>query len=350
MKKNRLRSLVLCILLGTAGYFLFHTPGDVDLSKYPGFFNENCHFFPLKILDFTPANIPEMQMQVENATLHAKVDLGWDGGVVLPRGMIRSLKEKSFKKRKSFFGVRGRSYESDVYELPNINIGKLKLLSVWAEEQNEEFLEDGSIKKSEQEPPEKHFGRIGWQVFKPFNLFLDCDHSIMALCDSLDTIKSQGYSIETFVEAPLLLDRGTIDFVVMTEAGPLRCVLDTGSTWNLLNKDFESSKQDHRIIDLDHLNGKPSEFNPTNEDLIVLNPENQWETKTFQISGIDFGPVDFVKMKSPIGLDAIIGMEFIDEHLIFIDFRNNKIYFSKLPEKRSLFLRAYTAVTSRMGF
>ena len=48
-----------------------------------------------------------------------------------------------------------------------------------------------------------------------------------------------------------------------------------------------------------------------------------------------------MKMKSPLDLDAIIGMEFIEQHLIFIDFRKEKIYFSKLPEERSPLVRAY---------
>ena len=125
-----------------------------------------------------------------------------------------------------------------------------------------------------------------------------------------------------------------------TEAGPLRCVLDTGSTWNLLNKDLQDQSLDHRQIDLDHIHEKRPILNTENENLLTLNPEDCWDAKTFQINGKEFGPVDFMKMKSPLGLDAIIGMEFIEQHLIFIDFRNEKIYFSKLPEERSPLIRA----------
>ena len=125
-------------------------------------------------------------------------------------------------------------------------------------------------------------------------------------------------------------------------------MLDTGATWNLLNKDIQNQNQSHRIIDLDHLNEEAPVFNLENENLLSFNPEDRWDAKTFQINGNEFGPVNFIKMKSPLGLDAIIGMEFIDNHLIFIDFRNEKIYFSKLPEERSLLVRAYDFLENKI--
>ena len=347
MRKNKYWLILLLVPLSFAGYFLFHAPEYKNLSELPGFFNESRHFVPLKINRFSSANIPQVEIQIGDKAILAKVDLGWEGGVVLPRGMMSTLKDKSFIKKKVFFGVRGRSYESDIYELSDIKIGQLRIFSIWAEEESDEFIKDGVLKKEDQEISEEHLGKVGWYVFKPFNLLLDCDHSTMVMCDSLDTVKQQGYSVDAFMEAPLLLDRGTIDFEVMTEVGPLRCMLDTGSTWNLLNKDFDHPNQEHRLIDLDHLNDKPPEFNPTNEDLLVFNQGNEWETKTFQINGTEFGPLNFVKIKSPMGLDAIIGMEFIDNHLIFIDFRNEKIYFSTLPEECSPFARAYDCILSK---
>lgn len=348
MRINKYWLIILSVLLSCVSYFLLRAPEYKNALEFLGFFDENHHFIPLRISRFSSGNIPEIEMQIEDKTIPSKVDLGWEGGVVLPVGMIDTLKNKSFLKKKAFFGIRGKSYESNIYELPNIRIGKMKFFSMWAEEESDAFVRDGVLKKGEREGLEEPLGRIGWCLFKSFNLLLDCDHCVMVMCDSLATARQQGYFVDAFVEAPLLLDRGTIDFEVMTEAGLLRCMLDTGSTWNILNKDLSNLGQEYGLIDLDHLNGKPPEFNPTNEDLLVFNPEDEWKTKIFQISGIEFGPLDFVKIQSPLGLDAIIGMEFIDNHLIFIDFRNEKIYFSKLPEERSLFKRAYDSIQTKL--
>ena len=334
-----------CVLLG---YLLLRTPEHINFLALPWFINDKSHFVPLAISGFSSGNIPQIEIKIEAKTIKSKVDLGWDGGIVLPKEVLHSLRRKSFIKKKSFFGMRGKSYESDIYELPDIQIGEMTIFPMWAEEKNDEFVKDGILTKGTEEIPEEHLGKAGWRVFKPFNLLLDCDHSIIIICDSLATAKQQGYPIDGFIEAPLLLDRDSIDFEVITEAGPLRCMLDTGSTWNLLNKKLQNPNHDHRLIDLDHLNGKPPEFNLQNEDLLSFNTKDHWETKIFQINKTEFGAMDFLKIQSPLGLDAIIGMEFIDEHLIFIDFRNEKIYFSKLPEERSPLVRAYDFLKTKI--
>jgi hypothetical protein len=339
--KTKYRLLLILILTSVIACFFLYSPKYKKLSGLSEFWNKNHYCIPLKIVQFSQGNIPQIEVQIEDKTISCKVDLGSDSGIILPKEVIESLRNKNFIHKEHFFGARGRSYESDVYELPEIRVGKVKIFPMRAEEKNEEFVKDGVLQEGKQEIKEDHLGRIGRCVFKPFNLFLDCDHFAMVICDSLNTLKEQGYPINSFVEVPLLLDRGTIDFEVMTEAGPLRCMLDSGCTWNVLNKDFDSVDQNHMLIDFNNLHGKPPEFNPQNEDLLVYDVKDIWKTNAFQINGEEFGPVEFVKIKSPLGLDAILGMEFIESHLIFIDFRNEKIYFSKLPEERSLFTRTY---------
>jgi hypothetical protein len=73
-----------------------------------------------------------------------------------------------------------------------------------AEEVNQEYIEDAILKKHENDIPENHLGRTGWRVFKPFNLLLDCDHSMMIICDSLTTLQEQGYPVDSFIQALIL--------------------------------------------------------------------------------------------------------------------------------------------------
>ena len=339
--------MLLCIC-SLASFCLLRKPYYKNPLEMTGFFNEKSHFVPLRISAFSRSNGPQLEIEIEHQIISSKIDLGWGGGIALPPATLHNLHNKTFIGRYPFCGLQGKIYESDVYELPQIHIGKMKIFPMEVKEENLEFLEDSILKKREQDIPEKDLGRVGWRVFKPFNVLLDCEHSAVVMCDSLATLKERGFPIDSFIEAPLLLDRDSIDFEVITEAGPLRCMLDTGSTLNLLNKELHNQDQDHRIIDLDHINEKDPVFNLKNENLLAFNPEDRWDAKTFQINGNEFGPVNFVKMKSPLGLDAILGMEFIDNHLIFIDFRNEKIYFSKLPEERSLLVRAYDFLENKI--
>ena len=325
-------------ICGLASFYLLRKPYYKNPLEVPGFLNEKNHFIPLKISGFSRYNSPQIELAIEDHIIASEIDLGWNGEVALPFAILDNLHDKTYIGRYPFFGLRGKIYESDVYELPQIHIGKMKIFPIKAKEENLEFLEDSILKKENPDISEKDEGRVGWYVFRPFNVLLDCEHSVVVMCDSLATLKKQGFSTDSFIEAPLLLERNSIDFKVMTEAGPLRCMLDTGSTWNLLNKDLQNQAQDHRIINLDH---KAPHFNVQNENLLAFNSEDHWEARTFQINGSEFGPINFMKMKSPLDLDAIIGMEFIEQHLIFIDFRKEKIYFSKLPEERSPLVRAY---------
>ena len=336
----------MCVL---AGYYILHKPFFKNPLKINGFFNEQEYFIPLKITGFSRANIPELEIKIENTIVAAKVDFGWQGGVLLPSSMMKTIKQKSFVTKETSYGLRGKSYERDIYEVPEVLLGKFHVFPMRIAEENLEFSRDAVFKEGKKEINEDHLGTIGWCVFKPFNVLLDCEHSAIVVCDSLDTLKKQGYPMDSFIEVPLLLDRGSLDFEVMTEEGPLRCTLDTGATWNFLNKDLQYQQQDHRFIDLNQLlEESPIKFNPANEDLLIFNSEDEWETKTFQINGNEFGPVNFVKIKSPLGIDAIVGMEFIENHLIFIDFKRERICFSNLPEERSLFVRAYDFVEGKL--
>lgn len=241
----RVLIVALCICTLTSVYLLQRPAYTPPLNKV-GFFNESSHFVPLKISAFSRANIPQLEVEIENTIISAKVDLGWGGGVRVPPGIIQTIKKKSFITKGTSCGLRGKTYECDIYEVPKIYLGKMKIFPMRIAEENLEFAKDAVLKNGDKEIDEKHLGRVGWYVFKSVNVLLDCEHSTIVACDSLDTLRQQGYRIEAFIEAPLLLDRDSIDFEVVTEIGPLRCTLDTGSTWNFLNKDLEKPNQNHR--------------------------------------------------------------------------------------------------------
>ncbi len=291
--------------------------------------NKNSYFVPIKISSFSSAKIPCLSFVFDNRVVNVKVDLGYEGELCLPSKVIKNFDDKKFIKQSLSYGLGGKTYKSDVYEVEKVYIGDMSFFPVKVEEINPEFEHDIDLGKKEK-PLESDFGRIGWCLFYNFNLLVDCDHSILALCDNLETLKEHGYPVDSFAETALLLDRGFIEFEAMTEAGVLRCLLDTGSTWNMINKDFENLSNNHMI------------FTPENTDqYLVLNPENKslmdfdfknvCDKSVFKIGDKDFGPIKFNRIKSPLAIDAIIGMEFFESTVVFIDFFKRKIYFFETP-------------------
>lgn len=94
----------------------------------------------------------------------------------------------------------------------------------------------------------------------------------------------------------------------------------------MLNKDREGGANDHMIFNQISL-GEHAVLNPQNSDLMEFDPDAECAIPMFKIGKKDFGEIAFTKFKTPLKIDAIIGMEFLESKLLFIDFPNRKIYF-----------------------
>jgi hypothetical protein len=325
MRKKWIAFSVVLLGCSALSYFLFSKLNREKHTQQSHLCIKGSYFEPVEITEFF-SQIPCVDIKIGDKTTTAKIDLGFCGDISLPSELIEGFDQKSFIRRISYFGMRGRKYYSDVYELPKIKIGEMAFFRANVQEINPEFEEDATLLKREESSSIGHLGRIGWALFHNFNFFLDCENSLIAFCDSLDTLRKQGYPVDSFIETPLLLDRNLIEFKAMTEAGAVRCMLDTGSTWNMLNKDIEGGSNNHMIYNPDNIDQHPN-LNSANSDQMVFDSEDVYDMPVFKIGKKDFGAVTFQKIKTPFEIDAIIGMEFLDSKLVFIDFPNRKIYF-----------------------
>jgi hypothetical protein len=298
--------------------------------------SQRSYFYQIPINGFSRANLPYITLETEEGK-NTKVILDL-GCCVFPLKLSREFLntlDKKFVIRSESFGMRGKRYENDVYEISKINMGDVTLTSFYAAEVNEEFNKDSDLvhgKKSDDAENDTFASLLGWKIFRKYNLFLDCKNSLIAMCDSLDTLKKEGYPVESYVETPLLLDRDFLEFIAMTEKGPLRCVLDSGATLSFLNKDLDGGSNEHMIFNPDNMH-LHNELNPNNEDKLVFIPDDFYTMSMFQIGTKDFGPMRFHRIKMPIEADAFIGMDFLKYVQMFIDFPNSKIYFYEPPSE-----------------
>ncbi len=319
----------LAICSGSGIYFLLKNLSQKDRSSLKLFSKEEGYFSPLKIHGYSSTEKPYLEITIEDQAIPALIDLGYEGMLSLPSDRIKKLDKKKFIKRVQNCGMRGKTYEKDSYELEKMSIEDVHFFPIQTDENHLEFQKD-SILTGSGDLFESHSGRIGWTLFQAFNILVDFKHFTLAVCDSLETLKQQGYPVESFAETPLFLDRGFIEFEAMTEKGSLRCILDSGATVNLLNKDLEKGCNDHMIFTG---RGGPSlaSLNPENKDLLIFDREDTQELSVFKIGGKEFGPLTFNRVKCPIAVDAIFGMESLYHTLVFIDFENRKIYFFPHP-------------------
>lgn len=270
----------------------------------------SSYFFPIPILKFTSANLPCLSVQINGDVVSAMLDLGFRGQFSFSSQFLEGIENKKYLRSKKMYGIRGGEYEEKLYEVPTIKIGPMSFSSPILHEYVEGFHRESSLIKEGHELSDPEPGKVGWELFGNTNLFLDLGNSKIAFCDSLDTLKNQGYAIENFIKIPLLLERGLVEFEAETPEGLLRCMLDTGATWNILNTEVEEGKS---------------------IDQAAWESDNIVDYVSFRINANDFGPIAFhrIPIKIPIRIEAILGMEFFKEHLVFLDFAENYAYFSR---------------------
>lgn len=299
MFQNKTRLLIFATVFLIAGVAVFFISKNTFSAKQED--PKKRFFATAPIVKLASLGAPCLEMQIEDKTFIMELDLGFRGDLSLSGEFIDQISSKSFLGTKTMYGFKGHAYETNLYQIPKIQIGPLSVWQMIAQEECEKARNDAILVKKtgllQREP-----GKLGWELFRNCNLLIDIQNNRVAFCDGLETLKQRGYPTETIVCIPLIKERGLIEFDTVTSNGPLRCVLDTGSTWNILNMEIKGS---------------------------ACSPSNTVAIKSFKISNKDFGPIEFhrIPIQIPIHVEAILGMEFFQDHLVFIDFSQGKICF-----------------------
>jgi len=296
--------LLILICLGTFKY-LRETPFSPKAFAK----KDRSYFNPIFITKWTAGECPCLPIQIGDKVISSHLDLGFKGYFSINSSTLDQIEEKTLLGSQIMYGFQGHQYKKNVFKIPEIQISGKPFYSIEVQEEAKDFYANGSLVKDGVEPSPGESGSIGWKIFQNTNLLLDLRNKKIAFCDSLSTLKKQGYSVESFEKTPLIIERGLIEIDAKTADGYLRCVLDTGCTCNLLNTKNDQGKSMGEL---------------------VWNSENYYETPLFQINGMEFGATTFrrIPIQIPIHIEAILGMDFLSENIVFLDFSNNLAYFS----------------------
>ncbi len=265
------------------------------------------------------ARIPSIDLEIEGICFQGKLDLGFNGLLILPEEVLERIPNKLPAGAQISSGIRGKQYRNLMYKIPKLKIGELTFFDFSADLLNSEFEHDlifGESSETEQAP---FLARVGWKPFSKTNVLLDFSKSIIAFCDSLETLQIEGYPTDQFVKTDLILNHGFIEFNAITNSGCHRFVLDTGSTLNLMHKE-----PDHLSSLLTDPESEPPSF-------FSIDFTQHCESDLFEIEGNNLGPFTFREAALPKKIEAIAGMEFLESQVVFIDFLNEKIYFYPQP-------------------
>src|SRR5579872_1603661 len=195
--------LIVVGLLTLWGYryynFLHLHPKERELGK-------GAFYAVQPVAHFSSGQTACLNVEIEGKEFIAELDLGFSGDVGVNPEFVEQIVEKSFIKMSSAWGFRGNKHEERIFNIPKLKIGETVFpYPILREENLYLWRESRLIEKNM--GPAQYIGAIGWRLFKNMTLFLDLGRSKLVFCDSVETFEMKQHSLQSFIKAPLLLDR-----------------------------------------------------------------------------------------------------------------------------------------------
>lgn len=275
----------------------------LSIWAYKGIY-KRPYFIPVAIEGYTYGHLPYVQVNIEGWEYCLVLDLGYAGEATLAYGGLAEIRGKVFEKTVITGGFLGTKYKQNIYRIPELKIHRMKFDSVLLEEESTELHIDSALDQATVDLPEFTAGALGSLLFRNTCLCIDLYSSMMAFSDSFETVKRELKPVHPFVAVPFQFINGWIEFDLETSEGKLHCMLDTGSTRNHIDS-------------------------PNVENIPIKDfSKNEKQLQIVQIGNRDFGPITFspIPLKYPTKIDAILGVEFLLEHIVVIDFIKHELY------------------------
>lgn len=260
-------------------------------------------------LKLTDSEIPYIGVSIEGDQYSMVIDLGSRFEMDIKSDVLKNLSKLRLGTEK-WRNFRGNEFTRPSYILPKIEIGSLVFNNPSAVETLLLEVDDCIIWRdpNEEKKYQKTVGSLGRKFFKSLNLLFDVQRSKMIATNNLNKLKNNGYDLKTYLKTPFELHSKGIILQVNTDVGVLRLLLDTGATSTFIHDKLYPLNME-RVFDC--------------RGLPTLN------SQLFSISGRDFGEkkLYFLAMTDEIQeFDGALGMDFIKEHVMYIDFFETEIY------------------------
>lgn len=272
---------------------------------------EEAHVIPVRL---DASLIPEVLVEIDGHPYTLEIDLGSKHQLVLKQGVLDplenppcgSIQSKNFK---------GETWEFPAYRIGNLKLGALSFQDVIAVEKNEECfysqVVSGPSEGKEEELLQK-IGAIGRPLLEQNNLLFDIPKGVLVSCRQKKSLKSLGYSLKTFAQTPFHKGQVYPIITVKTDIGTLNLAIDTGCTFSYIRP----SRVEKELVEEEQAPGL-----------------SRFISYHLEIGNQDFGKKDFylLEITSELSeIDGVLGMDFIQNHLVYIDQKEQKIYIKEI--------------------
>lgn len=267
--------------------------------------SENHSFFvAVPITRYSDIQVPCIPIEIEQRTYAVELDLGSNGALTLTDEALANIRDKVAVGEGVKYGITGTSYPYTAYNIPALNIGSCSFSSARVRSGSIDMKNDSILMEGTGEVAASADGAIGWPAFVKTNLLIDTNRDIIAFCSDWKALEEHGYKRGDFYQTSFSAESGLLVFSAQIDGKERSCVLDTGTTLSALHKSSSQRTSDLKAS----LTPYPVAFCEGNtEEILFMH----------------------IPFNLPIKIDAILGMNFVHEHVIFIDFSSETIYFSR---------------------
>jgi len=269
-----------------------------------------CFRIPLTYFSFSEAAIA--QIEIEQQPFSLVVDTGANFCFALQKKCLNKIENKKSIEPSKGIDLKGNTYIEETYQVPLIKIERMKIEDVPVKEKSLQFILNRGLSSEitgrERNQIEYIHGNIGNRFFDNFVCFFDLNTPVLFLSRNLQNINKlhslAGFTEITFESTP----NGFVILEFETDFGLKRMFLDSGTSHSILKKSEIDQKFPIRFKD----------------SLSYIT------SRTFNIKGSNLGAWDFYLYeftdKFSERFDGVLGIDFFKDHMICIDYQNNKAY------------------------
>ena len=269
---------------------------------------ERVYFNPVAI-QLSTSGLPLFEVLIEDTACPIVFDLGSDQELSINSSAIEPF-NKTYCGIERWMNYKGLEFSYPKYTLPKIQIGSQEFKDVTVatfpvERENDDVIWNSA---DQERTRRKNIGTIGREILGKMNALIDIENSKIIFTNSFKKLEEAGYNIPSFTKIPFTLTPLGIVLDVQTDLGSVKLVLDTGCTYTMLCDVLYPQN----ISSLTYRHGLPT-----------------LTTEKFSINGVGFGSKElyFLEIAEDFeGIDGLLGMDFIECHVMYIDFKNRAIY------------------------
>ena len=266
-------------------------------------------------VDFVPyTDQPRTVVEIEGNIYRLLIDSGSASCLTLEKELLDKLQDKEFLQEAIIINAVGEKHLIQTYRIPQVKVWYLKITDVEIENATRGVTVDGPSNLTYEQVLEHRPGLIGRELLKMTNWFMDFHNYAMFACKQITSRKKNGYHLDKLVQIPFLIDsKQGIILEIGTDLGVKRFMLDTGASCNFIKPSVIGDQ-----ICEDQVRGMQA-----------------YTSSKFVLGNKDFGIVKFGLFEIPAffgNLDGILGMDFFNEHVVYLDFEKKIAHIGRSDE------------------